>query len=274
MVCAAGGIAYAADFGGAFPDPVPPGHHHKIHDWSGMYAGVHAGYGWGNWDGTLVYDAGLGPVDIWDPAEQSISGQGWLGGIQVGANHQVDSLVFGLEADIALTGIAGEDTFTTIDFGNDGLTDYTWNIRNEVDFFGSVRGRMGVAAGQGLFYATGGLAYARTSGDLVVTGHEGQGFNPPQVTAVGSASENHIGWTVGAGAEWMFARNWSLKVEYLYADLGNAAYRYTGTAYPNAAPCVGPPAVGCSFPHTTDSFPSKLTMHTARVGVNYLFGNN
>ena len=78
------------------------------------------------------------------------------------------------------------------------------------------------------------------------------------VTAVASANENHIGWAAGAGAEWMYSRNWSLKAEYLYADLGSAGNRFIGTTF------IG-------TPHTTDSFPADLTFHTVRLGVNYRF---
>jgi outer membrane immunogenic protein len=33
-----------------------------------------------------------------------------------------------------------------------------------------------------------------------------------------------VGWTAGGGLEWLFAPNWSLKVEYLYYDLGRVSY--------------------------------------------------
>ena len=56
----------------------------------------------------------------------------------------------------------------------------------------------------------------------------------------------------------MYSRNWSVKAEYLYADLGSAHNRFIGT---NVA----------GGPHTTDSFPADLTFHTVRLGVNYRF---
>ena len=92
------------------------------------------------------------------------------------------------------------------------------------------------------------------------------------MTALGSATENHIGWVAGGGLEWRLTSAFSIKAEYLYVDLGSASYRLTGTAYPDKSPCVGPISSSCSFPHTTDSFPADLTFHSVRVGANIRFG--
>jgi outer membrane immunogenic protein len=156
--------------------------------------------------------------------------------------------VFGLEADASWTNLRGRGSFNTIP------GDVNWKIENRLDWFGTVRGRAGVAVNNFLLYGTAGVAFGQTSADQVVTN-----INPCcLVTAVSSANENHIGWTAGAGAEWMYSRNWSLKAEYLYVDLGSAGNRFIGTTL------VG-------TPHTTDSFPADLTFHTVRVGVNYRF---
>jgi len=93
------------------------------------------------------------------------------------------------------------------------------------------------------------------------------------ITATAAVNENHIGWTAGVGAEHMFGRHWTMKVEYQFTDLGKAQYRWMGTAYPGYPPCgeAPPQAFVCSFPQTTDSFPARLTVQTVRLGVNYLF---
>jgi outer membrane immunogenic protein len=69
------------------------------------------------------------------------------------------------------------------------------------------------------------------------------------------ASETRVGWAAGAGAEWMFARHWSAKVEYLYLDLGSAS------------------AIGLSAVHPTLSASSswKTQENIVRGGVNYHF---
>ena len=54
----------------------------------------------------------------------------------------------------------------------------------------------------------------------------------------------------------MYSQNWSVKAEYLYVDLGSA-----GNGWIGLAALLG-------GPHTTDSFPADLTLHTVRVGAN------
>ena len=48
----------------------------------------------------------------------------------------------------------------------------------------------------------------------------------PPVFGASAFSDTRVGWTAGAGLEWMFMPNWSAKVEYLYYDLGtvNSAF--------------------------------------------------
>jgi outer membrane immunogenic protein len=248
--------ATAADLPRKAP-AAPPVQAVQAVNWTGFYIGVHTGYSWGRWDGDLTFDPGTGPVQVFDPSNRKIDANGWLAGGQIGFNYQLGSFVFGSEADISWTNLKGENTFSTI-----GGNNFSWTISNRLDWFGTVRGRAGIAADRFLIYGTAGVAFGQTKGNEVVTGFEGQGFPVTgQVTAVASASENHIGWTAGGGVEWMFWRNFSLKAEYLYVDLGSADYRYIGTIV-----ITTPPS-----PHTTDSFPADLAFHIVRVGVNYRF---
>ena len=92
--------------------------------------------------------------------------------------------------------------------------------------------------------ATGGLAWG--------TNEVGASITAPGLLRSGTASDTHVGWTVGAGVEWALLDNWTAKVEYLYLDLGNATY-------------LG----GSSAP---GGFDVDLTAHTVKVGLNYRFG--
>ena len=123
---------------------------------------------------------------------------GFVGGVQAGYNFNNGPFVFGLEGDIQVTG--ADDTFAPWKFSN--------------PWFGTVRGRAGYAINNVLLYGTGGLAFG---------GLTGQTF--------GGISESHTnaGWTVGVGAEFLFAQNWSAKVEYLYVDLNDSNFTITGT---------------------------------------------
>jgi outer membrane immunogenic protein len=112
---------------------------------------------------------------------------GFVGGVQGGYNWQTGPWVFGVEGDIQATGAS--DTFAPWKFSN--------------PWFGTVRGRAGYAFNNILFYGTAGLAFGELRGETF------------------GLSETHTnaGWTVGLGAEFGLAPNWSAKLEYLYVDL-------------------------------------------------------
>jgi outer membrane immunogenic protein len=50
------------------------------------------------------------------------------------------------------------------------------------------------------------------------------------------SSNTSVGWTSGGGVEWRFAPQWSVKVEYLYVDLGSQSNTITFTCGPNISP--------------------------------------
>jgi outer membrane immunogenic protein len=76
-------------------------------------------------------------------------------------------------------------------------------------------------------------------------------------------SETRVGWTVGAGGEWMFTSNWSAKLEYLHYDLGSANY---GTPVSNVAQTLGP--IFTLGQSSSTNFRGDIV----RVGLNYKFG--
>lgn len=140
--------------------------------WSGPYAGVNIGYGFGERSGF----------------------EGVLGGGQLGYNLQATPLlVVGLETDFQGADISERS-------GN------PFAARRRVEWFGTVRGRVGVTpfAAPALFYGTGGFAYGRTQ---------------PNV----SGGDVRTGWTAGGGVEWAFRPDLSAKIEYLYTDLSDDA---------------------------------------------------
>jgi outer membrane immunogenic protein len=108
-----------------------------------------------------------------------------------------------------------------------------------------VLGRLGVAADRALFYVTGGLAFADFGSRVNNT------TAAPTITS--SSTGTRTGWTLGAGVEYAFTPNWTVRAEYLYANFGSATV--TGTS---------------SIP-TDRAWRIKNETHTVRVGVNYLF---
>jgi outer membrane immunogenic protein len=79
--------------------------------------------------------------------------------------------------------------------------------------------------GNWLIYTKAGVAYAHTN---YTDNWVGGGL--PLFT--GADSENRVGWTVGAGVEWAFWNNWSVKAEYDYLDFGNKTVAINGTVLP------------------------------------------
>ncbi|WP_315756626.1 MULTISPECIES: porin family protein [unclassified Bradyrhizobium] len=151
---------------------------------------------------------------------------GGLAGGTIGYNWQQGAVVFGLEADAA---------WASIKSGDGVIPGFLGTFNTKIQDTGSVRGRIGYAFGPTLVYATGGYAWAENKLTNTFLG-----------TSV-SDTKFHSGWTVGAGLEYMFAPQWSLKGEYLYKSLGSENY----------------------FANNIAS--GTLNLHSVQVGVNYHF---
>jgi outer membrane immunogenic protein len=109
---------------------------------------------------------------------------------------------------------------------------------------GSVTGRIGYTWGPALLYAKGGFAWR----DGVSVGANSGGV-PVLFTTDGNHRD---GYTVGAGFEYMFAPNWSAKLEYQYYNFGSTTFT-SGPA----------DIIGARF---------RDDEHTVKLGVNYRFG--
>lgn len=173
------GTATAADLQRRYNNPYGAPPVVAAYSWMGPYIGGNLGYEWGSTTNNPTSPSGV------------------AGGVQLGYNWQTGQFVLGGEADIQLSAV--DDVFAPWKFSN--------------PWFGTLRGRAGVAFNNVLVYGTGGLAYGGLRGEL-------NGL---------SETKTHLGWTLGAGVEVGFAPNWSAKVEYLYLDLTDRSYSITGT---------------------------------------------
>lgn len=194
--------AQAADLPVAPPEAAPA--FVPTYDWSGLYVGVHAGYGWGETGDRLkVKDCWSDPC-LTDTADLGESdADGFVAGGQVGYNYQVGSFVFGAEADLSWSGMDSSVGFL------DGAGE-AFELTNEINWLGTVRGRAGVAIDRFLVYATAGVAFADV--ETEITDEFGGSL---------SNSDTRIGWTVGAGVEAFITPNLTARLEYLYVDLGD-----------------------------------------------------
>jgi outer membrane immunogenic protein len=172
------GAVNAADFSPRpYTVPAPLG----ASSWAGPYLGANVGYQWA-WTTN-------------NPTKPS----GIMGGLQAGYNWQTGQFVFGAEADLQLS--AADDMFAPWKFSN--------------PWFGTIRGRVGFAMNNVLFYGTLGIAL---------------GTVRIEVPAGVDESNIHIGWAGGLGMEVGLTSNWSAKAEYIYVDLTDRNYVLTGTA--------------------------------------------
>jgi outer membrane immunogenic protein len=194
--------AYAADL--IIEEPVEVGVV-DVGDWNGAYIGAHVGAGWGNVDITDVGGGDGGDIDEID----TYSLAGWLAGVQAGVNFQMDSIVVGLEGDIAWTDISGDSGDADEDI-----------LETDVNWLGTVRGRLGFAADSFLLYGTAGVAFAGVDSTLIDT------WADPDNVITNNGSR--VGWVAGIGAEAMVTEDLSLKAEFLYHDFGSEDFDFGG----------------------------------------------
>jgi outer membrane immunogenic protein len=188
-----------------------------IFTWTGFYLGAEIGAGWLNDKGRFFAPGPVGSLNY------DRNNAGVVGGGFAGYNWQLsNSIVIGAEADIEGTSITSNTVAPT--------------ISESLPWQGSLRGRLGYAMNNALFYATGGLAFGQ-----IDTRYPGFNFSGTQP-----------GWTLGGGIEYAFNNNWFARAEYRYTSFSG----FTDTA-------VVPPTV--SVKHAPNE-------NAVRFGVGYKFG--
>lgn len=255
--------AVAADLGPAYP--IKAASSAPEFSWTGFHVGAHAGYAWG--DGGRIAQA-----IIWDDPHQGGMGptpfggvetnpSGWFGGLQAGYDHQfANRVVLGVEADIAFGSIEDSTSY----FAETFRTTLEGRAGTRIDTFGTARLRLGYAFDRFLPYVTGGLAW----GDVKLRNAGVETIEPSTdrhssgaIEAIPysrSAGETRFGWTVGAGAEYAFDERWSVRAEYLYANLGTVGFPWM-------------------FGDPDDRFVegasghADITLQTVKLGINFRF---
>jgi outer membrane immunogenic protein len=130
--------------------------------------------------------------------------------VQGGFNWQFNNFVLGVEGEYTWAGLRGDAHASTL--GQNLKT------TDRIDEIATVTGRLGYAFNNWLLYGKGGWAWARGASDGVIETISGV-FTGPYGGLSSRSSQD--GWVAGAGVEWGFAPNWSLKLEYEHIDLGN-----------------------------------------------------
>jgi outer membrane immunogenic protein len=290
FVVAASGVAFAADMAVKAPPPAPA----PVPTWTGWYAGVNVGASFG--DARTDFSAApvtLTATPVGGPGASTTfpgagglagsdteSPSGFMGGGQIGYNWQYSHLiVVGLEADFQGALERDSNTLTNpfsfaVPTTVGGIATPTGtavtNYSTQIDWFGTVRGRIGYVWGNGnvLSYVTGGLAYGRVDleGTNSVSGTEGVvTFSVAQAL---SHSQVNAGWVVGYGTEGkLLIPGWTLKAEALYMDLGtNDTTGVTSISQSTHAGVLAFSGTGGQL-----STHSHFTDGILRVGLNYQF---
>ena len=263
--------------------PVP------VFTWTGFYAGFNAGYGFGTGNDnkgptTIVANA---PIFLGTATSPLVGGrgagafggrdsnEGFVGGGQIGYNYQFtpgSGVVIGVEADAQYVDFGNSRNRYTNIVGalNPDLTPVNPNGLSGLDYFGTVRGRLGYAFDRTLVYGTGGFAYG---------GGGGNDFGLPN----SSRNDFRTGWTAGGGVEYALPTDSflnffkssavTLKVEGLYVNLdrdnaNNGVFAYsnsTGQTY----------RINTNYATATSGYTNRRSDEfvVVRAGVNYKFGS-
>jgi high affinity Mn2+ porin len=211
------------------------------YDWTGLYVGGHLGYAGGrsNWSASPDLASSL---DLFQSSDIFTGSGSYFGGLQIGYDFMLaNRVVLGVQLDASFPGfprhgvsVGGTSIFSTPDIG---LASYSETVLHS----GTVRGRIGFAPDNWLFYATGGFAW--TYNQLTLTQLADDTTDSPFLW--------RLGWVAGLGVEWAFAPNWTVNLEYLYTKYGNSSVM---------------------FPNAGLQFTSDLSLQQARASLNYRFG--
>jgi outer membrane immunogenic protein len=264
---------------GAFAQTAP------AFNWTGPYVGVNAG---DDFDGATRFDRTTGALPNntsalalnLRPVSHAVHTGGFIGGVQAGYNYQLGDrfglagggLVMGAEADAQYMDIHRTDTLsnTTLYGPLDTLgatpTTRINQYQGDLDFLGTVRGRLGVAFGQTLIYGTGGYAYGDVQRRATYYGPNA----PTTPYFTGESNGMRSGFAYGGGVEIavptgsfldrfnvFHASGVTIKAEYLHYDLGADTVNVPGV---NGGANIG----GYTSRVRTDG-------DLVRAGVNYKF---
>jgi outer membrane immunogenic protein len=263
--------------------------------WSGFYIGGNLGYGWGksnteirtSGSTDLVFLVPPPPVSLANPysfgsdaGSQRLNGIN--GGVHAGYNWQQQRWVLGIEADFQAAhqtwdAASTNNTLTTIctalNVGppvtciatNAQLFTTGATLDASIDWFGTLRGRLGWLANDSLLiYATGGLAYGRVhvAGQFNFFGANVFGTFGPASSAV-DVAKTTFGYAVGAGIEGKISGAWRWKAEYLFLDFGSV--EVTAPVAAASSSVFFTPFVGSA------TASAHITNHIVRVGLTYAF---
>lgn len=239
--------AKAADLPARLPVKAVPAAVAAAPNWSGFYAGLFAGYGWGRAKATAPFDSNTGFFYNFLGNSYRFDADGFFGGGTVGYNMQSGAFVYGVEGEAGYLGLKG----SALEPNDPTTTDTVTRVKS--DWYGALYARLGFAVGSALFYGKGGVAVLNAEASTIDPCAGTPGCGTTTLTMTGD--KVMVGWSAGGGIEWMFGGGWSAKAEYAYFDFGKID-------------AAGPSSVPGEFYRQS----VEVTAHSAKFGVNYRFG--
>src|SRR5262249_33313164 len=151
------------------------------------------------------------------------------------------------------------------------------------------RARLGWAHDCYLWYVTAGVAWAKVESNYVLTSTPGISavavggsagmWGLPGGAAAANFSTTKTGWVIGGGVETdigaLFGfggHNWSMKLEYLYVDLGTVNNSIGTNLVPQLVQITTSPGLGTATGTTNFYSQNHIYEQIIRVGINYRFG--
>ena len=227
--------AHSADLAVKAPPPAPvPGF-----SWTGFYVGANLGGAWSSnrWTDTLF---------LTNFGNNGNNGA-FIGGGQFGVNYQIGNFVIGGEWDFDWASNNNNGVITP-----GGTIVVTSNDR----LISTLAARFGVAVDHWLFYGKAGGGWVGNNGLTITNLNTGVSLTCGSFSTLTNCGNNTGGWLLGAGFEYAFTNNWTVKLEYDYLGLGNRTFVV--------------PATALILPG--DTFTSgNRNVQMVKVGFNYLF---
>lgn len=181
--------------------------------WDRTYVGAQVGLAGLNSDWTINDWVFFNPT----PADVGLADQGFVAGVFVGHDVELDGFVLGAEADFNFMDLSDSKSFSGLLVGGEGLT-----IHASLDAVGSLRGRIGVPMDNLLFYATAGIAVGTAT----------VGYESNSILLVGSDQhELKFGGVIGGGVEAKLTDNLTARVQGLYYNFGSYTFDEADTSY-------------------------------------------
>ncbi len=234
--------AQAADLSRVLPAKAPPQAVSAPYDWSGFYLGGHIGYAGGSAHWTTPGASGaFGLYQGFDAFKGTGS---YFEGLQAGYNSMLPNrIVIGAELDASFPTLPNKAGFS---IGGNSTLSSPFGVETYQETMltsGTIRGRLGYAPGDWMFYATGGFAWTY---DRLTLNQLANGMTDMPLLW-------RFGWATGGGVETAIAPHWTARLEYLFTDYGTASV---------------------TFPSTGQRFNSDFLVSELRLGLNYRLNDN